>query len=151
VLRSRIAKEEVSLKPEPLVCPLLKLTPASADDPNTLLGNRFLCRDGGLLFVGSSGIGKSTAVVQAGICWAVGRECFGVAPRQPLKILYVQAENDQGDLCEMRDGVLRHLALTTEELERLHDNFTCVCESSRAGKELIEKPMCSWKSIRLTS
>jgi hypothetical protein len=138
-LRSRIGKAECSLKPEPLVCPLLKLAPASADDATTLLGNRFLCRAGGLLFVGQSGIGKSTAVVQAGICWAVDRECFGIRPRQPLKILYVQAENDEGDLCEMRDGVLGHLELTREERNRLDDNFTCVFESSRAGRELIEK------------
>ena len=59
------------LKPQPLVRPLTELVRASANDGNTLLGDRFLCRGGGLLFVGSSGIGKSTAVVQMGICWAV--------------------------------------------------------------------------------
>src|SRR5947208_16498234 len=84
-----------SANPEPIVRRLVDLAAASSDDPNTLLGNRFLCRAGGLLFVGSSGIGKSTAVIQMGICWAVGRECFGIRPRQALKILYVQAENDE--------------------------------------------------------
>ena len=99
-------------KPEALVKPLQELQPAKENDGNTLLGNRFLCRGGGLLFVGSSGIGKSTAVVQMGICWAVGRECFGIQPPQPLKILYVQAENDEGDLSEMRDGVNNGLNLS---------------------------------------
>src|SRR5262249_54411961 len=51
----------------------------------------------------------------------------------------VKFQNRRGDLCEMRDGVLNHLALTTEELDRLDENFMCVCESSRAGKELIDK------------
>jgi len=126
-------------KPEPVVKPLMELQRAETNDANTLLGDRFLCRGGGLLFVGSSGIGKSTAAVQMGICWAVGKDCFGITPAKSLKILYVQAENDEGDLSEMRDGVLKHLELTKEQLDILDDNFICVLESSRAGKELIEK------------
>jgi hypothetical protein len=129
------------LKPEPLVRPLTELVRASDADGNTLLGDRFLCRGGGLLFVGSSGIGKSTAVVQMGICWAVGRECFGIRPPQPLKILYVQAENDEGDLSEMRDGVNTGLKLTGKELNRLKRNFNCVFESSRAGEELVRETL----------
>ncbi len=121
----------------PIVCNLLDLERTSNDDPNTLLGNRFLCRGGGLLFVGSTGIGKSTATMQMGICFSVGRECFGIKPHGLLKILYIQAENDQGDLCEMRDGVLAHLKLTEEELQTLKKNFTCVFESSRTGVEFI--------------
>jgi hypothetical protein len=128
-------------KPEPLVVPLLQLARASSDDASTLLGNRFLCRAGGLLWVGSCGIGKSTSVVQAGICWSGGRPCFGIAPRQALKILYVQAENDAGDLCEMRDGVLQHLNLEPEELDRLEANFICVFESSRTGAEFITETL----------
>ena len=128
-------------KPEALVKPLQELQPAKENDGNALLGNRFLCRGGGLLFVGSSGIGKSTAVVQMGICWAVGRECFGIRPRQPLKILYVQAENDEGDLSEMRDGVNTGLKLTKTKLKRLKRNFICAFESSRAGEELIRETL----------
>src|SRR5438876_10018284 len=102
-------------KPEAVVKPLMDLEPANENDGNTLLGNRFLCRGAGLLFVGHTGVGKSTAVVQTGISWAVGRECFGIAPKRPLRILYIQAENDEGDLCEMRGGVLEHLQLSKKE------------------------------------
>jgi hypothetical protein len=127
-----------SANPEPLVRRLVDLAAASSDDPNTLLANRFLCRGGGLLFVGSSGIGKSTAVIQMGICWAVGRMCFGINPAKSLKILYVQAENDEGDLCEMRDGVLEHFdELTTDERNKLQENFVCVFESCRTGRDLV--------------
>jgi hypothetical protein len=132
-----VATAPNSVKPEPIVRRLVDLTSASRDDENTLLGNRFLCRAGGLLFVGAAGIGKSTAVIQMGICWAVGRECFGISPRHALKILYIQAENDEGDLCEMRDGVLENLELTEKERETLGHNFTCVFESSRAGGEFV--------------
>jgi AAA domain len=128
-------------KPEALVKPLQELQPAKENDGSALLGNRFLCRGGGLLFVGSSGIGKSTAVVQMGICWAVGSECFGIRPPRPLKILYVQAENDEGDLCEMREGVINGLKLTKKELELLKNNFICVFESSRAGEEFVTETL----------
>jgi RecA-family ATPase len=106
-------------KPRPVVKALMELQAAEENDGNTLLGNRFLCRGGGALFIGSCGIGKTTAVIQMGICWTVGRECFGITPQQSLKILYIQAENDEGDLCEMRDGVLENLQLTKEELDIL--------------------------------
>jgi len=125
-------------KPDPVVKTLASLQSAKENDGKTLLGNRFLCRGGGLLFVGSSGIGKSTAVIQMGICWSAGRECFGIRPSKPLKILYVQAENDEGDLCEMRDGVLEKLQLKEKELNVFDVNFLCVSESSRAGDELID-------------
>src|SRR5438477_13147065 len=82
---------------------------------DTLLANRFLCRGGGLLFVGPSGIGKSSASVQQDILWALGREAFGIRPARGLRLLTVQAENDGGDLGEMARGVCKGLQLTTED------------------------------------
>ena len=128
-------------KPDALVKPLVELQPAKEDDGNTLLGRRFLCRGGGGLFIGHTGIGKSTAIIQVGICWSVGRECFGIPPAGALKILYVQAENDEGDLCEMRDGVLQHLKLTPEEQKSYKCNFICVFESCRAGENFITETL----------
>ena len=69
------------------------------------------------------------------ISWAVGRKCFGIAPKRPLRILYVQAENDEGDLCKMRAGVLEHLQLSEEEEKLLRGNFICAFEGSRMGEE----------------
>jgi hypothetical protein len=62
-------------------------------------------------------------------------------PAQPLKILYIQAENDEGDLCEMRDGVLGHLKLNPEERKRLDRNFICVFESSRTADEFVTETL----------
>jgi hypothetical protein len=58
-------------------------------------------------------------------------------PIEITKIVYVQAENDEGDLCEMRDGVLEYTDLSDEELESVRGRFVCVFESSRTGEELI--------------
>ena len=88
------------------------------NDPSELLRHRFLCQGGGLLLVGPTGVGKSALAMQTMILWAVGREAFWITPTRPLKSLLVQAENDDGDLAEMREGVFRGLGLTEEERRR---------------------------------
>lgn len=129
-------------KPIAAVRKLADLQPANDDDENTLLGNRFLCRGGGCALNGASGIGKSTLVIQMAICWSVGRSCFGIAPAKPLKILYIQAENDEGDLCEMRDGFFEHFPeFTPDEGHLFRINFLCVFESSRTGGEFISETL----------
>ncbi len=77
-----------------------------ADDPTELLKHRFLCRTGGLLLVGPTGIGKSSFILQGAVAWAAGCSHFGIIPKAPMRCLIVQAENDDGDIAEMRDGVV---------------------------------------------
>ena len=74
------------------------------NDPDNVLGNRWLCKGGSCLFVGQSGIGKSSLCMQLAINWALGRTTFGIRPERPLKSLIVQAENDVGDVAEMFQG-----------------------------------------------
>jgi hypothetical protein len=103
------------------------------DDPNELLKHRFLCRSFGLLLVGPTGIGKSSLAMQAMILWAIGRPMFGIEPVKPLKSLLIQAENDDGDLAEMRDGVIQGLKLTDDDAKRAVENIVVVREDSRTG------------------
>jgi hypothetical protein len=71
--------------------------------------------------------------MQCAILWVLGRECFGIKPARPLRSLLIQAENDDGDLAEMRDGVIAGLELTPEETKAACDNITVVQEDSRTG------------------
>ncbi|MGD0539669.1 MAG: AAA family ATPase [Verrucomicrobiota bacterium] len=103
------------------------------NDPDELLKYRFLCRGGGMLLVGPTGVGKSALAMQAMILWAVGREAFGIKPTRPLKSLLVQAENDDGDLAEMRDGVIRGLGLSDEDRARACEMVLVVREDQRTG------------------
>ncbi len=115
------------------------LTPAelfafnTADDPTTLLGDRWLCRGGSCLIVGPTGIGKSAFGMQATIIWALGKSLFGITPKHPLRSLIIQAENDVGDLAEMFRGVLRGIACESR-LDELQSMLTFVSESSRSGR-----------------
>jgi hypothetical protein len=64
--------------------------------------------------------------MQAASYWAVGKAFFGILPgevfqKAGMRILLVQAENDEGDLAEMRDGVLVGCDDLTDEEKALPD------------------------------
>jgi hypothetical protein len=95
-------------------------TPVYGNDPNELLKHRFLYRGAMALLCGPTGIGKSSLLLQGAMHWAVGHDFFGILPgeifqQQGMRILLVQAENDEGDLAEMRDGVLAGCDDLTQE------------------------------------
>lgn len=106
------SKETVDPPSVPEVRALGELrSPAPDGDPQELIGHRFLCRGAVCLLVGATGIGKSSFLMQLAIHFAVGKPLFGLEPGRDyremgMRILLVQAENDDGDLGEMRDGVL---------------------------------------------
>lgn len=84
------------------------------DDPAELLKHRFLCQRGGLLIPGPTGMGKSSFVLQCFALWSNGLPCFDIAPARPLRCLLIQAENDEGDMAQMRDGIATGLEFTQE-------------------------------------
>jgi len=108
------------------------------NDPAELLRHRYLCRGSSLLLVGPTGIGKSSLAMQLMILWALGKEAFGIVPNGPLKSLLVQAENDDGDLAEMRDGVIRGLNLSEDDAKQACENVIVAREDSRTGRGFIE-------------
>jgi hypothetical protein len=116
-------------KPEtapPVAYPLSALVRPVENDAAELLRRRFLCRWAWLLLCGPTGIGKSALAMQFAILWALCRACFGIEPTRPLKSLIVQAENDDGDMAEMRDGVINGLGLTEADAKTACDNvFIC--------------------------
>ena len=123
--------------PPPVARPLSALVRhAEGADPNELLMHRYLCRGGGLLLCGPTGIGKSALEVQCSLLWALSRECLGLVPARALRSLIVQAENDDGDLAEIRDGVIRGLALSEPDAEAACGSVLIVTEDTRTGATL---------------
>jgi len=85
--------------------------PVYGNDPNELIKNRWLYRGAMALFCGPTGVGKSAWSLQGAMHWSVGKVFFGMVPgevfqRVGMRILIVQAENDDGDMAEMYLGVL---------------------------------------------
>ena len=66
----------------------LTATEEERDEAN-LLGKGFLRRRQGMLFIGATGIGKSSNLVQGQINWALGKPHFGIKPQRELTSLYV--------------------------------------------------------------
>ena len=129
-------RDEASVIDLPLV-PLMDISAGEPDPRATVLGNRFLCIGGAGIFVGPSGIGKSSASVQQDVLWSLGRPAFDIRPARPLRILTIQAENDGEDLSEMRDGVIKGLRLTDEDREQVRANVFYETECGRTGAEFL--------------
>jgi hypothetical protein len=107
-------------------------TPTYGNDPDELLKWRFLYRGGICLLCGPTGVGKSALGMQGAMHWSVGRDFFGILPGEVyqaagMRILLVQAENDEGDLAEMRDGVLAGCEDLGEEEKALALKRVTVC------------------------
>jgi AAA domain-containing protein len=107
------------------------------DHGQTLLGNRYLCRGGGMFIVAPSGMGKSTLSLQMAILWCCGLVAFGIRPRKALRILIVQSEDDQGDCTEMA-AMQDHLGLTTEEKQLVDQNTELVRCNDLVASRFIE-------------
>lgn len=80
-------------------------TPLPGGDEE-LLRARLLNRTGAGLIISSTGAGKSSFVIGAALHFAAGLDCHGLSPARALKTLLIQAENDDGDMAEFRDGAL---------------------------------------------
>lgn len=95
------------------------------NDPNTVLGKRWLCRNGSLVIVAPSGVGKSALTSQLSLGWSIARPdlTFGITPIRPLKQLILQAENDKGDLAEGLQGIIAGASITPEERRLANANL----------------------------
>jgi len=119
-------------------------TPDYGHDESELIAHRFLYRGGVMLLLGPTGVGKSALNMQMGIHFAVGRGVFGVEPGAcyrgvGMRVLLVQAENDEGDLAEMRDGVLKGCEdLTDEEKARALKQMVVCTICDRSGERFVE-------------
>lgn len=103
---------------------------------NGLLGDRYLSRGGGLLFVAPSGMGKSTAVMQSSVLWACGKPAFVINSTRPLRVTIVQAEDDEDDLCDQA-RVVDHLMLNAAEKHCVAQNCWIETINDKLGLEAI--------------
>jgi hypothetical protein len=122
------------------------LTYDTAADPNTLIGNRWLCKGGSLLINAQSGIGKSSLTMQLAIGWALGSGTFsdvltfGIKPVKALKSLILQAENDIGDQAEILQSVICKYGSTDcgeQEKATLNERLVFYRDNVHSGSEFL--------------
>jgi len=107
-----------------------------ANDPDNLIGNRWITRGSSMIISGGTGIGKSSLMMQIIIRWCLGLDFFGITPVKPLKIGVIQAENDKGDLAESFRGVT-HRRLSIEQMNQLHRHLEFRTETVRTGEAFL--------------
>ena len=103
------------------------------NDPNNVIGNRWLCKGGSLLIVGQSGTGKSSLMMQAAVHWSLGRDFFGIKPAKPLRSVILQAENDHLDCGESLQDVVAGAYLDSAEIAQLKDHLAIFRDTISTG------------------
>lgn len=110
-----------------------------APDPTCILGDRWLCKGGSLTIVSSSGVGKSSFVLQFATAMAAGVPFFGIQhPEQkPMRVGIMQAENDWGDVKEAMEGALVWLCAAGRGVsgigQTLQQNLRFFRENTKTG------------------
>lgn len=122
---------------------LIKFDPSF--DSNAVIGirdgmtTRYLCRGYGAWFIGQSGLGKSSLAMQQAMLWCLGRPFFGTAPAKPdLRILFIQSENDEGDMAEPVQGILDSIVTTPDEVDRLNERMLIKRCRGLTGKDFFD-------------
>lgn len=116
-----------------------------SNDPNAVIGlrdgqtSRFLCKGYGAWLIASSGIGKSSLAIQQAILWVLGRPFFGTFPVRKLRILFVQSENDEGDMAEPVQGVLESIEISPAEIQEVDDRLKII-----RCRGLTGTAFCTW-------
>jgi hypothetical protein len=109
----------------------------STEDPDILVGERFLCKGSAFIVSGQSGIGKSSFGLQMLMCWCVGRDFFGIRAVRPLRIMIIQSENDLGDMAEPFQGIVKGLKFNPAVFELIKKDFIVHRDSSHTGEEFL--------------
>jgi AAA domain-containing protein len=100
---------------------ILEYAQLEIDHSATLLGDRYLCRGGGMFIVAPSGQGKSTLAIQMAAEWALGWASLDIRPPYPLRTLIIQAEDDEGDVHEMSEWIVNHCLSSEQRVRVLRD------------------------------
>lgn len=104
------------------------------NDPNELIRHNFLNVGGSVLIVAPTGVGKSVLESQCAIAFGAGIETLGLQPARPLKSLIIQAEDDDNDRAEMRDGVIEGLNLTPTQIALAQANVFIHQDTTHTGQ-----------------
>ena len=99
-------------------------------------------KGGAGMLMAETGCGKSSFVMQIALHWGAGLSCFGLEPIRPLKILLIQAENDDRDLQEEISGVCRGASaigrLSSTQIDAAKAAVRIISDATHSGGGFID-------------
>lgn len=116
---------------------LLTFNPDS--DPDCMMGKRYLGRTSGLIIVAPSGVGKSVLALQLSAGAALCQPFFGLKMAAPMRVLYVQAEDDHGDVAETVQGFVNGRKLDPTQVDELKRRLRIVRWNDAAGEVFLNR------------
>lgn len=108
-------------------------------DPNCVIGSRWMCRGYSCLLISQSGVGKSSFSLQFMISLALKKSFFGIEGKRPLKVLFLQNENDEGDVAEAYQDITAGMNLHIPERQALKENLTIYRLKRVTGQAFLDK------------
>lgn len=105
------------------------------DDSSMLVGNDWLNRGGAALLVSYAGQGKSSLTFSMAAHWSIGRDFHGLKPKAALRILIIQAEDDNRYMGKLAASAQVGMGLNPEEIDRMNENLMIVRDKSHLGPE----------------
>jgi RecA-family ATPase len=112
--------------------------PANNDETCLLGKNRYACRGGGFVLSGPSGVGKTSTIIQMASQFTLGRDFMGITSTGKHRILIIQAEDDDGDIGEIKDSVFRSMNYTEEECEGIRERVFIIRLKTHVGDRFIQ-------------
>ena len=109
------------------------------DDGCVLLGNKYVNRGHMCAIVSSSGMGKSSIILQKAILFALGRDFQGIQPARPLKSLIIQSEDDASDIAEIVTSIYYMLDLSDDEKAQADRYVKIVTDTVSRGQTFFDK------------
>ena len=133
-----LVKREKKLGPVQMNIEAMK-TFERKEDPNSVIGNRWLCKGGSLLLVSQSGVGKSSFALQFLVSLCINRQFFGIKAKRPLRVVMLQAENDHGDVAEAYQDITAGMNLYASEQQTLDENLFIYRDTNSVGQVFLDQ------------
>lgn len=105
----------------------------AANDESCLLGNDFLNRGATMMLVSYAGQGKSSLVFDMAVYWALGKPFAGIRTHRKMRILIIQAEDDDRYMGKLSESARQVMNLNDDEIRELDENILFVRDKVNLG------------------
>lgn len=110
----------------------------SAAHADTLIGRRWLCKGDIAILSSTSGMGKSSLGFQLACHWALALAPFDAFhPNGPQPSLFVQSEDSDGDVAEMRHSIYHGMGLAPDQQATCSKNVHVITDRVNRGMAFV--------------